>query len=62
MGSLHPYEQLLTFFLAFGPFALLALVVWLRRREDAAGDRAGDGAGEEAQRAERPESADRSEP
>lgn len=40
MGALHPYEQALTLLLAFGPFMLLGLVVWLRRRQDAAGDRA----------------------
>lgn len=34
LGSLHPVEQGLTIALAFGPFALLGLVVWLRRRED----------------------------
>jgi hypothetical protein len=32
MGSLHPYEQGLTLLLAFGPFVLLAVVVWWRRR------------------------------
>ena len=35
MGSLHPYEQALTVLLAFGPFVVLAIVVWLRRREHA---------------------------
>ena len=34
MGSLHPYEQALTLLLAFGPFGVLGLVVWLRRHED----------------------------
>ncbi|MBC2933015.1 hypothetical protein [Nocardioides sp. zg-1228] len=34
MGALHPYEQALTLLLAFGPFLLLGLVVWRRRRED----------------------------
>ncbi len=34
MGSLHPFEQALTLLLAFGPFVLLAVVVWWRRRED----------------------------
>jgi hypothetical protein len=34
MGSLHPYEQALVLLLAFGPFVLLAVVVWWRRRED----------------------------
>ncbi len=40
MGALHPYEQALTLVLAFGPFVVLGLVVWLRRRQDGAGDRA----------------------
>ena len=34
MGSLHPVEQALTLLLAIGPFVLLGVVVWLRRRED----------------------------
>lgn len=34
MGSLHPFEQALTLVLAFGPFVLLAAVIWWRRRED----------------------------
>lgn len=43
MGALHPVEQVLVLVLAFGPFLLLALVVWLRRRaerrEDAQADK-----------------------
>ncbi|MEO5662025.1 MAG: hypothetical protein ABIR39_01970 [Nocardioides sp.] len=34
MGALHPFEQVLTLLLAFGPFVLLALVVWHRRRHE----------------------------
>lgn len=34
MGALHPYEQALTLILAFGPFVLLGVVVWWRRRAD----------------------------
>lgn len=34
MGSLHPYEHALTLLLAFGPFVVLGLVVWLRRHAD----------------------------
>ena len=34
MGSLHPYEQALTVILAFGPFVVLGIVVWLRHRAD----------------------------
>jgi hypothetical protein len=33
MGALHPYEQALVLLLAFGPFVVLGVVVWLRRRE-----------------------------
>jgi cytochrome c-type biogenesis protein CcmH/NrfF len=35
LGPLHPVEQALTLLLAFGPFVLLALVVVVRRRQDA---------------------------
>ena len=34
MGALHPYEQALVLLLAFGPFVVLGIVVWLRTRED----------------------------
>ena len=34
LSSLHPYEQALTVVLAFGPFVLLGVVVWLRRRSE----------------------------
>jgi len=34
MGALHPVEQALTLLLAFGPFVLLGLVIWWRRREE----------------------------
>ena len=34
MGALHPFEQVLTLLLAFGPFVALGVVVWRRRRED----------------------------
>jgi hypothetical protein len=33
MGALHPVEQWLTLILAFGPFIVLGVVLWLRRRE-----------------------------
>jgi hypothetical protein len=36
MGGLHPFEQVLTLILAFGPFVLLALLIWHRRRHDQA--------------------------
>ena len=38
MGALHPVEQLLVYLLAFGPFAVLAVLVAVRRRRDAAED------------------------
>ena len=67
LGSLHPVEQVLTFVLAFGPFVVLGIVVALRRRQDGAGDEAGDdvsgGRGEDGPgpqgRAERAGQADR---
>lgn len=34
LGSLHPFEQVLTLLLAFGPFAVLGIVVWVRRRQE----------------------------
>ena len=34
LGSLHPYEQALTLLLAFGPFVVLGVVIWRRRREE----------------------------
>jgi len=34
MGAMHPYEQALTFLLAFGPFVVLGAVIWWRRRRD----------------------------
>ena len=41
LGGLHPFEQALVFGLAFGPFLVLALVVYFARkrhaREDARG-------------------------
>jgi hypothetical protein len=36
LGALHAYEQALVLLLAFGPFVVLGVVVWLRRRADAA--------------------------
>lgn len=40
LGGLHPVEQALTLLLAFGPFVLLGVVVWVRRRQDAAAESA----------------------
>lgn len=38
LGPLHPQEKVLTLVLAFAPFVLLAAVIWLRHRQDAAED------------------------
>lgn len=38
LGTLHPLEQALVLLLAFGPFAVLALVVRHQRRRDAPTD------------------------
>jgi len=43
MGSLHPYEQVLTLILAFGPFLVLGAVIVHRRRQDATSDRPAPG-------------------
>lgn len=32
MGQLHAYEHVLVYLLAFGPFLLLALTIWISRR------------------------------
>ncbi len=32
LGPLHPVEKILTLLLAFGPFVLLALTIWVSRR------------------------------
>jgi hypothetical protein len=32
LGPLHPAERALTLVLAFGPFVLLALTLWITRR------------------------------
>lgn len=40
LGDLHPYEQTLVLLLAFGPFVLLAAVVYVVRRRDSAAERA----------------------
>ena len=34
LGPLHPVEQVLIFVLAFGPFVLLALTIWISRRRN----------------------------
>ena len=48
LGALHPVEQWLTLFLAFGPFVLLGVVLWWRRREDSAAEREQPDAAERA--------------
>jgi hypothetical protein len=49
MGALHPFEQVLTIVLAFGPFVVLGGVIVLRRRQDAA-EEAAEAADAEGQR------------
>jgi hypothetical protein len=34
MGGLHPYEQALVLLLAFGPFVVLAVVIYIARKRD----------------------------
>ena len=36
LGGLHPYEQALVLLVGFGPFVVLALVVYVVRRRDVA--------------------------
>lgn len=38
MGALHPVEHLMVLLLAFGPFAVLAVVITVVRRRDLDGD------------------------
>lgn len=54
LGALHPVEQALTLLLAFGPFLVLAVVIAVRRRQDAHED-APDRAPGAAPVAERPQ-------
>jgi hypothetical protein len=42
MGALHPFEQLLVFLLAFGPFVVLAIVVYVVRKRDLADEDAAE--------------------
>jgi hypothetical protein len=38
LGPLHPVERGLTLLLAFGPFVLLALTIWITRRRQTGDD------------------------
>jgi hypothetical protein len=38
LGSLHPFEQLLVALIAFGPFVVLFVVVYVLRRRDVAAE------------------------
>jgi hypothetical protein len=42
MGALHPFEQVLTLILAFGPFLVLGAVIVRRRKQDAAEEPSAD--------------------
>jgi hypothetical protein len=41
LGGLHSYEQLLVLAIAFGPFVVLAIVVFVVRRRDIADEERG---------------------
>jgi hypothetical protein len=38
LGPLHPFEQLLVVLIAFGPFVVLGVVVYVLRRRDIASE------------------------
>ncbi len=42
LGALHPVEQAATLLLAFGPFVVLGVVIYRRRKADAAAEVAED--------------------
>lgn len=44
LGALHGYEKVLVGLLAFGPFAVMGLVVYVVRRRDLEEERRGEGA------------------
>ena len=44
MGQLHAWEQVLVLLLAFGPFILLGIVVFVVRRRDIAAEAEEEGA------------------
>ncbi len=46
LGTLHPYEHALVYLLAFGPFVLLAVTVWVTRRRSDDGDLGRSGLGQ----------------
>jgi cytochrome c-type biogenesis protein CcmH/NrfG len=50
LGHLPPWAQVMVFVLAFGPFLLLGVAIWVRARQDAAAALA-----EEAEQSEQPE-------
>ncbi len=45
LGDLHAYETVLLTILAFGPFVVLAVVVYIIRRRDLADEAANEGDG-----------------
>ena len=45
LGALHPFEQALVFVLAFGPFLVLAFVLYFARRRDVREDAEAGSAG-----------------
>jgi hypothetical protein len=45
LGALHPYELLLVLVIAFGPFVVLGVVVFVLRRRDLSREQSRDVAG-----------------
>lgn len=45
LGALHPYEFMLVLVVGFGPFVVLAVVVFVLRRRDIAREDSRDSAG-----------------
>jgi hypothetical protein len=50
LGSLHPVEQVLVALIAFGPFVVLGVVVYVVRRRDVAAEHAAEQAAEPVDR------------
>jgi hypothetical protein len=42
LGPLHPYELLIVLLVGFGPFVVLAVVVFVLRRRDIAREQSGE--------------------
>jgi hypothetical protein len=42
LGALHAYESVLVYALAFGPFLVVGIVVWVLRRRDVRAEQEAD--------------------